>query len=122
MISHLHVKHLDEPPHAELDKNRRITPRNGVGNNTSNTIEGYVVQTEAQDKIINVLDVLLVGFGRKECHEEPTLIRDLPYVSNLGKCGNAFTHNHCLPLAVDDFLDCNGTGGSGINNPDWFSS
>jgi hypothetical protein len=75
----------------------------------SNTIAGYVVNTEVPDKIINVLDVLPVGFGCKQGLEEPTHIRDLMYVSNLGKCSNAFTHNHCFPLAIEDFLDCNGS-------------
>jgi hypothetical protein len=99
MISHGHINHPDELPHHELNKDCRIIP----------WLEGYVVNTEAPDKIIKILDVLLVGFGRKQCLEEPTPICDLSYVSNLGKWGFAFMHNPCLPLTIVDFLDCNGS-------------
>ncbi len=80
------------------------------------TTEGYIVDTKPPDKIIDVLHVLLVGFRREQCLEEPTPIRDLSYVSNLGECDNTFLHDHHLPLTVEDFLDCNGPCGSGIND------
>ncbi len=89
---------------------------NWMGNNMGDIVEGYIVDTKPPDKIINVLHVLLVGFWHEQCLEEPTPIRDLSYVSNLGKCGNAFPHDHHLPLAVVDFLDCDEPCVPGIND------
>ncbi len=65
MISHRRVKHPDEFPHTKLDKHCSITSRDRVSDDLSNTVKGNVINTEAPDKIINVLDVLLVGFWPK---------------------------------------------------------
>ncbi len=65
MISHRRIKHPDEFPHTKLDKHRSITSWDRVSHNLSNTIKGNVINTEVPDKIIDVLDVLLVGFWRE---------------------------------------------------------
>ncbi len=65
IISHRRVKHLDEFPHTKLDKHHSITLWDRVSDDTSSTVKGNVINTEAPDKIIDVLDVLLVGFWRK---------------------------------------------------------
>ena len=66
-------------------------------------------------KVFNILDMLLMGFWRKKHLEKPTPIRDLPYVSHLGKSRDAFTHILSLEFAVKDILDCNGPCRSSVN-------
>jgi hypothetical protein len=78
MISHRCVKHLNGPPHAELGKDSYVTMRNQVGNDTSDTVEGYVVDTKSPDEIIYILHVLLVGFWQEQCFDKLTPILDLP--------------------------------------------
>ena len=65
MISHRRVKHPDESPHTELDEDRSIAPRNRISNCPRDAVERNVIHTEAPDEIINVFDVLLVGFRRE---------------------------------------------------------
>ncbi len=65
MISHRCVEHPNEAAHAEFDENCCIAPGDGVCNDTSDIVERDVIYLEMPDEIINVLDMLLMGFRRQ---------------------------------------------------------
>jgi hypothetical protein len=93
MISHRRVDHPNEPPHTKLGENGRVASRNWICDNTGDTIQGNVAHAEAPAKVINIHDMLLVGFRRKQHLEQPAPIRDLSDVANLGECPNTFLHD-----------------------------
>ncbi len=64
MISHRRIKHPYESPHAELDKNSCIAPGNGVCDDAGDAIEGDVIYTKTPNEIIDILDMLQMGFWR----------------------------------------------------------
>ena len=108
VISHRRVIHPYVFAHTEFDENRGIAPRNGVGDNPRDAVQGRIIDTETPNEIINIRNMFLMGFRREYCLKKPTTIRDLMYVSNLGESRDAFTHDLRFHLAIVDFLDGNG--------------
>ncbi len=65
MIPHRRVKHPNESPHAEFDKDCSIASGDGVSNNTLDALQGNIVDTETPNEVLNILDMLLMGFRHK---------------------------------------------------------
>jgi hypothetical protein len=65
MISRWRIEHPYEPPHTKLGEDGRVASRNWICKDASGTLQGYVVHAEVPDKVINILDMLLVGFRCK---------------------------------------------------------
>ncbi len=65
MKTHGQIKHPHPSFYAKLIINRRITPRNRVCNDSSDTIEWDVINAETPDKVFNITDSFLMRFWRK---------------------------------------------------------
>ena len=84
MIAHRSVKHPPPLRASEFVEHRGIATRNWVSDCPSDAIEWDVVDAEALDKVFDIANVLLMGFHSEQSLEQPTSIRDLPDVANLG--------------------------------------
>ena len=62
MIPHRCIKHPQPQPIAKLVKDRRITSWDGVRNQKSDTVQGDVIDAEAPDEVLNIVDRFLVWF------------------------------------------------------------
>ena len=85
---------------AKFTMDSCITPRDRVSNHTCHHIKWDVINAKAPDKVFNVDDMFLMGFGCELSFEEPTAIRDLADMTDLGESGNAFSHDNSFVLAV----------------------
>lgn len=52
----------------------------------------------------------------KQGFEEPGAVVDLSDVADLLECSNAFPHDRDLPWAVENFLDSDRRGGTGVDD------
>jgi len=84
--------------------NSRIATGDGVGNGTSDLIQRNIIDAKTPYKIVNILDVLLVGLWSEQCVEHPLSPVDLTDVAQLFVQRDTFTHNRNLPRTVIDTL------------------
>ena len=59
----------------------RIAAGNGVGDGTSDLIQRNIIDAKSPNKIVNILDVLLVGLRSKQRFEHPTAAVNLTDVA-----------------------------------------
>ena len=78
-------------------------------------VERDVVDAKSPNEIVDVVDMLLVRLGGKECLEKPFTIMDLSDVTHFFERSNAFTHYRNFTWSIMDLLDSNRTGGASIN-------
>ena len=64
-----------------------------------------VVNAEAPDEIVDVLYMLLMGFGRWKGFEEPATISDLVYLSHFLEGSDGPLHDGKLIWPVENLLD-----------------
>jgi hypothetical protein len=73
-------------------------------------VERDVVDAKSPNEIVDVVDMLLVRLGGKECLEKPFTIMDLSDVTHFFERSNAFTHYRNFTWSIMDLLDSDGTG------------
>ncbi len=78
---------------SELFGDSGVTSWYRVCDDTCHGVEGYVINTESPNKILDVTNMLLMGFWRKDGLKEPMTIANLSYVANLFKCRHSSPHN-----------------------------
>ncbi len=88
----------------------------GIRNKMSDLIKWNIIHTKPPDKILNIVNVLLVGFWGKECLEQPLAVVNLTNLTNLLEGGNTLTHDRNFPWAVKNFLDGNWGGVANVDD------
>ncbi len=87
----------------------------GVGDGTSDLIQWNVIYAKSPDKIVNILDMLLVWLRGQQCFRHPTAAVDLADVAQLLKGRDTLSHNRDFPWTVIDILDTNRSCRTGVN-------
>ena len=91
---------------TEGDSYCRVTSWDGVCNNSSNLVEAYIVDAKSPHELANVLNMLLMGLGRKQCLKKPfsnwfvILAVQLAYVANLIELRDTVPHNWYFSRAI----------------------
>jgi hypothetical protein len=97
------------------DVNGRIVIGDGVGDGTSDLIQRDIIYAKAPNKIVNILDVLLVWLRGQQYFEHPSAAVNLAYVTQLLERRNTLSHNRDLPRTVIDILHTNRSCRTGVN-------
>ena len=79
-------------------------------------IQRDIVDTKAPDKIVNVLDMLLVELGGEESFKRPLIIMDWANLSHLLKGSDTRLHDWYFPLAIVNLLSGYGGSTSSVDN------
>jgi hypothetical protein len=87
--------------------NSGVAPGDGVGDGASDLIQGNIVYAKSPHKIVNILDVLLVGLRGKQSLEHPSATVNLTNVAQLLQRRDAFSHYRNLPRTVINILHTN---------------
>jgi hypothetical protein len=66
MVSHCCIKEPEVRGSSNRKCDSTVASWYGVGNLTSDLVEGYIIDTELPNKITNVRDMFLMWFGRKK--------------------------------------------------------
>jgi hypothetical protein len=77
-----------------------IATGDGVGYGTRHLIQRNIVDAESPNKVVNILDVLLMGLWSKQRLKHPSAAVNLPDVAQLLERRDTFSHNWNLPRAV----------------------
>ena len=116
VIPHGRVEYPEPSAATARSHDRCVTMGNWVSDDTCDLVEGDVVDAKAPNKVVYIVDMLLMRLWGQETFKQPLAIVDLPNVSNLFESGNAFPHFWFFTMAVEDFLDGNGMGRAGVDD------
>ena len=105
MVPHRRVNEPIKSGRSTRVHNCIIAPRDWVRDHPSDLIQRDVIDAEAPNEIVNIINVFLVGLGGQKALKEPLPVVYLVDVSHFFECTDARSHFREFTGAVIDLLN-----------------
>ena len=101
------IPHPHPPAVTERQVDSGIAPGDGVGYGSRYLIQRDIINAESPHKVVDILDVLLMGLRSKQRLKHPSAAMNLTNVAEFLERCDTFPHNWDLPRTVIDIFHAN---------------
>lgn len=92
-----------------------VAARDGMKERSGDSVQRSEVDAEPPNKVVNIIDVLLVRFGGKEAFGEPGSTKERADVTVVEQRVDVFLDNGGFVNSITGLSALNGRGGAGVN-------